>query len=246
MNPNMECSSPKDRGESDDDDSSTRARKTRRRSTKSTKRSRSCSSDNDGKNHRAGGYRQLHRSALPSTRTGAGDEHSLLEELGLTSIVLEDAVARHIAREVQMCTEEEIQKYLNSNEFKIMIESLKRREREKMLDEITTEIAKERENLLNAERKKINLELSKLRGSESILVENQKVIEDKQRKDLEKKQLEDAARLKEVQRRQQLKRERHDAQLKEDQERKKSEAEAQNLILNRGKKLSFGIKKTIF
>ena len=34
-----------------------------------------------------------------------------------------------------------------------------------------------RENLLNAERKKINLELSKLRGSESILVENQKVIE---------------------------------------------------------------------
>ena len=28
-------------------------------------------------------------------------------------------------------------------------------------------------------------------------------------------------------------RERHDAQLKEDQERKKSEAEAQNLILNR-------------
>lgn len=67
--------------------------------------------------------------------------------------------------------------YVQSDDYKMMVETLKRRERERMMAEVTTEIAKEKEALLRAEREKIKKEIEESKSVEEILAENQRRIE---------------------------------------------------------------------
>jgi Mg/Co/Ni transporter MgtE len=57
---------------------------------------------------------------------------------------VETATARRVAREIKECARLEVQAYLLSDEFTNMVESLKRRERERMLQDISLQVARER------------------------------------------------------------------------------------------------------
>ena len=58
-----------------------------------------------------------------------------------------------------------------------MVETMKRRERERIMEEIQIEIQKEKEALMIAEREKLKKEQSDRLHLEEILAENQKLIE---------------------------------------------------------------------
>jgi rRNA processing protein Krr1/Pno1 len=67
--------------------------------------------------------------------------------------------------------------YVESNDYKIMVENLKRRERERMMSEVSTEIEKERDALLRSEREKLKKEVEEQRSVEEIIAENQRRID---------------------------------------------------------------------
>lgn len=67
--------------------------------------------------------------------------------------------------------------YVESNEYKVMVENLKRRERERMMSEVLAEVEKEREALLKVEREKLKKEIEEKRSVDEILAENQRRID---------------------------------------------------------------------
>lgn len=181
------------------------------------------------------------------TAAEAAEHQELLEGVDVTDMAsIETATAHRVAREIKKCAHDEVQEYLASEDFKQMVENLKRRERERLLQDVTLQIAKERDAMLAQERDKLKKELAEQKSFEEILAENQKKIEDQHRKDLEDRQQADAARLQEVHRRHQQEQEQEMQRAKELEGKRQSDSEAQQLILHRNKKLSFGLKKKSF
>ena len=84
----------------------------------------------------------------------------------------------------------------------MMVETMKRRERERILAEITVEMDAEKAVLLAAERKKMEVERETAAKAEEILLQNKLKMEEQQRKEFEAKQQQNADRLLEIQRRQ--------------------------------------------
>lgn len=83
------------------------------------------------------------------TPAEAAEHHDILQGVDITSAEsIETATAHRVAREIKKCAQDEVQQYLGSDEFKLMVENLKRRERERLLQDITLQIAKERYFLL--------------------------------------------------------------------------------------------------
>lgn len=116
---------------------------------------------------------------------------------------LEDESALLIAKEIKNRATEEVNKYVKSTEFHTMVESLKRREREKMMEEISELIQGEREAVLAMEREKLQKEQLESKRLQDIMAENQIRIEEKQRQDYEDRLKADADRLAAVTERQQ-------------------------------------------
>lgn len=181
------------------------------------------------------------------TTLEAAESKEILRDVDITSAEsLETATAQRAVREIKKCADEEVKLYISSNEFQVMVENLKRRERERLLQDIVLQVSKERDSLLAVEREKMKLSIAEKNSLEEILHQNQKKIEDQQRKELEDRQFADAERLREIHRRKELQQEQERIQIKESEARQAAAAEEQQLILHRNKKLSFGMKKKSF
>jgi hypothetical protein len=75
----------------------------------------------------------------------ASEQNELLQGVDVHCMTsIETATAHRVAREIKKCAQEEVQQYVDSEEFKQMVETLKRRERERLLQDIALQIAKER------------------------------------------------------------------------------------------------------
>ena len=150
---------------------------------------------------------------------------------------VEDDEALAAAKEIKRLAQVEVDLYINSDDFKVMIERMKQRERERILNEIEEELKSEKVRILAQEKKKLQEEIEQLKSAEEIKLQNQWIMEEQQRKanadrliEIQQRQLEEEA----------LERERL---LKEQDDKKNSE-----LALGRtdAKKLSFGLKKKAF
>lgn len=125
--------------------------------------------------------------------------------------------------EIQNLAALEVKKYTDSADFKIFVESLKRRERERIMAEVERELWQEKDTLLADGRKKLVTEylasissisqqttleviipedqLRKLSAAEqvdAILLHNKLKMEEQQRRNYEARQKEDTNRLKQV------------------------------------------------
>ena len=127
------------------------------------------------------------------------NDRELLEGVDITSkSSIENATAHRIAREIKKCVHEEVQRYIKTDEYKSMVENLKRRERERLLQDITLDVAKERyqtffflfflldsdsnilcqrDAILAVEREKMKKKIAEQMSSEDILADNQRKIE---------------------------------------------------------------------
>ena len=90
---------------------------------------------------------------------------------------IENQTAAIVALEVKRLAAEEVKKYTSGSEFQLMVEGLKRREREKIMAEVQEEIKREKEALLELERDQMKKERDEKRRLEEILAENQRLIE---------------------------------------------------------------------
>jgi hypothetical protein len=141
-------------------------------------------------------------------------------------LLQDDRLDRLVAGRIKETAEERVRVYVESEEFRMMVENLKRRERERVWAEIEKEIAEEKERLLSKARADLHKEvLSTLPAMSSlvaaglkcapdgrtdaeradeILLQNKLKAEDQQRRLFEAKQREDALRLEQVLQRRQL------------------------------------------
>lgn len=177
----------------------------------------------------------------------AREHRELLQGVDLASAEsLEDAAAQRAVLEIKRCADQEVKVYLNSDDFKQMVENIKRRERERLLQDIMLEVSKERDAMLAVEREKMKKSIADRHSLNDILIQNQKKIEEQQRKDLEDRQVADAERLREIHRRKELQEEQDRLLAEEASAKSNAAAVEQQLILHRNKKLSFGLKKKSF
>lgn len=132
-----------------------------------------------------------------------------------------DKLDRLVAHQVQDLAQQQVSSYIESEEFKSMVEAFKRRERQRILAEIEQELAQEKAALLAEGRQKLAEEyfasikqpeailhtslsadqLSNLTAAEqadAILLQNKIKMEEQQRRNYEAKQKEDAERLQHV------------------------------------------------
>jgi hypothetical protein len=110
-----------------------------------------------------------------------------------------------------------VEEYVRSEEFSVMVEALKRRERERILAEVQCEMETEKKRLITEAKERIMQELSTLRRAETIpvasgssdtgsdadladavLLQNALKMEEQQRRAFLQKQEEDAKRLEQV------------------------------------------------
>lgn len=168
------------------------------------KRSRSRSMERSDSNRRK---RSRSRSPVSRRRRmpcGRDDEaHDRLE--------IQDAVDRKVAQQIQEQAEKRVTDYINSNEFIVMVESLKRRERERVLTEIQAEVESQR-NQLREDCNNICVQCSgylrdiRMKGdavdhasqADTILLQNKLRMEEQQRRQYEARQKEEAERLEQV------------------------------------------------
>lgn len=88
---------------------------------------------------------EYHAQTSSLTAREAAEHNELLRGVDISSSTsLEDAAAHRAVLEIKKCAAEEVQVYLRSEEFQHMVESLKRRERERLLQDIVLQVAKER------------------------------------------------------------------------------------------------------
>jgi hypothetical protein len=79
------------------------------------------------------------------TTLEAAESKEILRDVDITSAEsLETATAQRAVREIKKCADEEVKLYISSNEFQVMVENLKRRERERLLQDIVLQVSKER------------------------------------------------------------------------------------------------------
>ncbi len=95
----------------------------------------------------------------------------------------------------------DIERYLKSEEYSRYLEYLKRREREKILEEVTKEIAKEKEALLQDERKKMQSLVQQEMDHERLILQNRLKLEQYEREQYEQKLMQNSSKLIEIQRR---------------------------------------------
>jgi Fe2+ transport system protein B len=110
-----------------------------------------------------------------------------------------------------------VEEYVRSEEFSVMVEALKRRERERILAEVQREMETEKKRLITEAKERMMQELSTLRQAETIpvvsgssdtgsdadladaiLLQNTLKMEEQQRRAFLQKQEEDAKRLEQV------------------------------------------------
>lgn len=147
---------------------------------------------------------------------------------------IEDDEALAAAKEIKRLAQFEVDLYIKSEDFKLMIERMKQREREKILHEIEEELRDEKIIILAQEKKKLQDEIEKLKTAEEIKLQNQWMIEEMQRKA-------NSDRLLEIQKRQL-----EDKLLKEDEEKAKKEIINNDQGRTDGKKFSLALKKKAF
>lgn len=111
-----------------------------------------------------------------------------------------DEIALHTALIIEHHAEEEVKRYLSSEDYKVFLEDLKRRERQRLLDEVSIEIAKEKAALLIVERAKMQTEVSQQIEIERIPLLNKLKMEEYQRQKYQEKLQADAERLAEIER----------------------------------------------
>lgn len=147
---------------------------------------------------------------------------------------IEDDEALTAAKEIKRLAQLEVDLYINSEEFKVMVEKMRQRERQRILNEIESELRNEKILILADEKKRLQEELDKLKSDEEIKLANQWMMEEQQRKA-------NSDRLLEIQQRQ-LEQEAREKHLKEEEEKVQRE-----ITLGRTdvKKLSFGLKKSV-
>lgn len=146
---------------------------------------------------------------------------------------IENEIATLVAKKVKACAEEEVRRYVAGDEYKLMVENMKRRERERVMEEVREEIAREKAALLTAEREKLTKEVDENDRLEEILAENQRKIEEQKRRELEARQLEGAERLKEIQLRRQAEEERLAEEERKQEAERLREKQSQQQILSR-------------
>lgn len=95
----------------------------------------------------------------------------------------------------------DIERYLKSEEYARYLEYLKRREREKILEDVMKEIVKEREALLQDERKKMESLIYQEMDHERLILQNKLKLEQHEREQYEQKLLLNSSKLVEIQRR---------------------------------------------
>lgn len=123
---------------------------------------------------------------------------------------------------VKEAVDAKVKEYVGSEEFRVMVESLKRRERERILAEVQSEMEVEKKLMITTAREQLQKELNALGilkpsdvlsttavtsssdgGSDAeladvILLRNKQKMEEQQRQEFLRKQAEDARRLEEV------------------------------------------------
>jgi hypothetical protein len=138
----------------------------------------------------------------------------------------EDRIDRLVASRIKDIAEERVKAYVESEEFRMMVESMRRRERERVWAEIEKELAGEKQQLLSKARADLYVEASRTvpaissefalnsniatdgrtdaQRADEILLQNKLKAEEQQRRIFEEKQREDALRLEQVLQRRQL------------------------------------------
>ena len=82
------------------------------------------------------------------TTLEAAESKEILRDVDITSAEsLEMATAQRAVREIKKCADEEVKLYIRSSEFQVMVENLKRRERERLLRELIYEQDQQRKEL---------------------------------------------------------------------------------------------------
>ena len=147
--------------------------------------------------------RRISRPKLPDEHDDRKGRSKLLDADHLADEV-EDEVAKLVAKRVKLRADEEVQRYIVSEEFKAMVDTMKRRERERIFAEVQNEIETEKLAMLNAEKEKLKLQRQMELDAEQILLQNKLKIEEQRRRDYELKIKQDAERLEEIRRKQQL------------------------------------------
>lgn len=112
---------------------------------------------------------------------------------------IEDKIVMAAAKEIKSKAEEEVKKYIESDDFANIVESMKRRERERILLEIEKELEKEKIELISSRKREIQKVNDEEEKSFEILLQNKIKIEEQQKKDFENKQRIDAERLRTIQ-----------------------------------------------
>ena len=98
----------------------------------------------------------------------------------------------------------EIDAYMKSEDYLHYIDHLKRRERERIMDEVNKEITREKEILLQNERMKMKSSVQQLISHEKLILENKLKLEQYEREQYEKTLAHNSNRLLEIQKRQEL------------------------------------------
>eukprot|EP01039_Chlorochromonas_danica_P003106 gene3106-3402_t len=139
------------------------------------------------------------QSQSPSPPKTITRENVLINEKQIVNEHLNE-IALHTALIIEYHAKEEVKRYLSSEDYKVFLEDLKRRERQRLLDEVSHEIAKEKAALLQAERIKMQIEINQQIEIERIPLLNKLKMEEYQRQKYQEKLQADAERLVEIER----------------------------------------------
>jgi len=113
-------------------------------------------------------------------------------------------VIRRFDSRIKEQLEEKVSVYCESSEFQKLLEDMKKRKREEMLNRIDQDIRAEREAVLDLERKRAEAEAEEKRKLAQVLEENRRKVEEQRRLEMEEKERQDEQKLLEIQRRQQM------------------------------------------
>ena len=116
----------------------------------------------------------------------------------------ENEIAWCAAVAIKERVEEEVKAYMASSDFQAMVESIKRRERERMMTDVRAAIEREETEMLTVERARLQHESSSRIEAHEVALRNKLKIEEHQRAMYELKLQQDEQRLKDIQERQQI------------------------------------------
>lgn len=180
-----------------------------------------------------------------------------LEKLDLDAVMakVESKVVEELESKLMQRAAKEIETYVSSQEFKSLVDFLRRKERERIIHEVDEEMKVEKGKLLAYKQMELKQsfqeEPEKVVSAESIMLQNKIALENHQRMEFEKKLKQDALRLQEVQleaekkRKQQQQEQEEEERRLADQRKNTSSSDANNSSINRTK-VSIGLAKKRF